>query len=313
MSTMFSVVITYYNKKEYIERCISSVLDQNYKNFEIILVNDGSKDDGVDLVQEKFGDRVKIITQKNGGVSSARNTGILNSQYGYIAFLDADDYWSPWYLESAKTVIDKEQNVGIIGAHYTRDKLLIQKNESEIKYYEVKNYFKTAINNTLFLTSATIVKKDFFDHNDAFNTNLKSGEDLDVWFRIIENGGKAFYIENSLVYYSDEDHHQITSIYTDLDRTLVGNIQTLYKELLSKSGNRDFQEFVSKYVYFNIYPYYFDQKTNSQAKSILQQIKIRFSLADYLFAMPTHNFFQKIIKHKYKRLYFKFLFRYIYK
>ena len=313
MSTMFSVIITYYNKKEYIERCINSVLEQNYKNFEIILVNDGSKDDGVDLVQEKFGDRVKIVTQKNGGVSSARNTGILNSQHEYIAFLDADDYWSSGYLASAKKVIDNEQNIGIIGTHYTRDKFLVQKNEAEIKYYEVKNYFKTAINNTLFLTSATIVKKDFFEHNDAFNTNLKSGEDLDVWFRIIENGGKAFYIENSLVYYSDEDQHQITASYTNLDKTLVGNIQILYQELLLKTGNREFQKFVNKYVYFNIYPYYFDSKTNSQAKSILKQIKIKLLLADILFLISSQGIIHKIIKNKYKRLYFKFLFRYIYK
>lgn len=310
---MFSVIITYYNKKEYIERCINSVLEQNYRNFEIIMVNDGSKDDGVQLVEEKFGNKVTIISQKNGGVSSARNTGLLNSQYGYIAFLDADDYWSPWFLESANHLIQQEKTVSIIGAHYTRDQLLVQKNKEDVRYSEVNNYFKTAIKNTLFLTSATIVKKDFFDHHVPFNTRLKSGEDLDVWFRIIESGGKAFYIENSLVYYSDEDQQQITASYTALDNALVGNILAMYKDLLAKNESREFQEFVSKYIYFNIFPYYFDQKTKAQATSILKQINIRYGLAELLFKLPGHSTFQKIIKHKYKRLYFKFLFRYIYK
>ena len=90
---MFSIIIPLYNKEKYIVNTIKSVLNQSFSKFEVIVVDDGSSDNGVNAVKKIDDSRIKIITQKNQGVSAARNNGIKNAKYEYIAFLDADDLW----------------------------------------------------------------------------------------------------------------------------------------------------------------------------------------------------------------------------
>ncbi len=98
----FSVVIPLYNKANYISQCIKSVLDQSFSDFEIVMVDDGSTDGSVELVHGFLDDRIRLISQTNQGVSVARNTGITRATGRYVAFLDADDYWEPDLLETAR-------------------------------------------------------------------------------------------------------------------------------------------------------------------------------------------------------------------
>lgn len=93
---MISIIIPLYNKEKTILRCLNSVLGQTYKEFEVIIVDDGSVDNGVFIIENSISDkRVKIIKQKNGGVSKARNTGAKAANGNWLVFLDADDYWLP--------------------------------------------------------------------------------------------------------------------------------------------------------------------------------------------------------------------------
>ena len=95
MKTLFSVIIPIYNVEKYINDCIDSVLQQDYKNIEIILINDGSKDNSQLICEKKVKEdsRIRLINKQNGGLSSARNVGLDNSTGDYILFLDGDDYW----------------------------------------------------------------------------------------------------------------------------------------------------------------------------------------------------------------------------
>ena len=113
---MFSIIIPYYKKRKYIERCIDAVFAQTYQDFEIILVDDGSQDDVAQLIEEKYSGKVHLIQQENQGVSAASNTGIAAATHDYIAFLDADDYWSPFYLAYNAEIINNETDVKIIGS-----------------------------------------------------------------------------------------------------------------------------------------------------------------------------------------------------
>ena len=266
---MFSIIIPYYKKRKYIERCIDAVLAQTYENFEIILVDDGSHDEVAQLIEEKYSGKVHLIQQDNQGVSAARNAGIAAATHDYIAFLDADDYWSPFYLEKVVKVINQEKDIKIIGSHYTRKKIELEIKNNNLDYFKFENYFKIAIRNTFFLTSATVVTRDFFEQNPGFNSNLKRGEDIDVWLRAVASSGKAFYIKNSLVYYSDEDFEQATSSIGAVENALVGTINEYYKSMLWQSENQAFSHFVSKYVYFNLYPYFFNKKHHQKAKENL--------------------------------------------
>lgn len=248
---MFSVIIPLYNKEKYIERCLQSVINQSYKDFEIIVVDDGSTNESASIIKKQFPDKnVNLIQQPNQGVSAARNKGIDFAKQPYIAFLDADDYWHLKYLESMHDVITNEKQVTIIGAHYTRTKEIIDDYDTIIlDYSRINNYFNIAIKNTLFSSSSTVINKSFFDKNEGFNIELKRGEDIDVWLRASLHA-PVFYINNTLVYYSDEDINQTTRVTVPIEQTLVGNVFNLYRPYFS---NKVFYNFINKYVYFNLF------------------------------------------------------------
>ena len=103
----FSVVIPLYNKEHYIEKTIRSVLAQTCPDYEVIVVDDGSKDSSLALAKKIEGGNIRVIAQENQGVSVARNTGILNASGKYICFLDADDEWRPDYLATIQSLTDK--------------------------------------------------------------------------------------------------------------------------------------------------------------------------------------------------------------
>ena len=113
----YSIVIPMYNKANVVMDTINSVREQTFKDFECIIVDDGSTDDSV-LVVEKYlreDARFRLIKKHNGGVSSARNEGIRQAKKPYIAFLDADDLWNKYYLEVMSFLIDSLPNNGIYG------------------------------------------------------------------------------------------------------------------------------------------------------------------------------------------------------
>ena len=103
----YSVVIPLYNKAEYIERTLKSVLTQSFQNFEVIVVDDGSTDDSLRAARQAASGKVRIIAQKNQGTAVARNTGIEHAAGEYIAFLDADDEWKRNYLETIDTLTER--------------------------------------------------------------------------------------------------------------------------------------------------------------------------------------------------------------
>ena len=101
----FSIVIPVYNVEKYLKKCLDSVFSQTYKDYEVIIVNDGTKDNSMDIVKNY---NVKVITQKNQGLSTARNNGVKKATGDYLIFLDSDDYWEKDLLkELAKSLQNK--------------------------------------------------------------------------------------------------------------------------------------------------------------------------------------------------------------
>ena len=101
----FSIIIPLFNKEDYIERTINSVLNQSYKNYEIIVIDDGSTDSGRKIVEKFSNDIIKYHYQSNSGVASARNNGAKKAKYKYIVFLDSDDTWDSKFLEELALLI----------------------------------------------------------------------------------------------------------------------------------------------------------------------------------------------------------------
>jgi glycosyltransferase involved in cell wall biosynthesis len=108
-----SVIIPVYKVEKYIAATVQTVLDQTYKNFELLIIDDGSPDRSIEICQQFNDPRIKIIRQPNRGVAAARNTGIRQAQGEYIALLDADDLWDPQKLEKHVEHLDNSPEVGV--------------------------------------------------------------------------------------------------------------------------------------------------------------------------------------------------------
>jgi glycosyltransferase involved in cell wall biosynthesis len=219
LSTMFSVIIPLYNKAPYIEKAIRSVAAQTYQEFELIIIDDGSIDDPLPpkggstaLRFSSFGslsEKINFIEQLNQGVSVTRNRGVELAKYDYIAFLDADDWWEPTYLEEMKGLIEEFPEAGIYGSSYYKVKNgnLIPANIG------VEEGFKKGIINycrvyarTMYmpLTSITsVIKRSVFDSENGFKPQLKLGEDFDLWLRIAMKYPVAF-LNKQLAYYNQD-------------------------------------------------------------------------------------------------------------
>jgi glycosyltransferase involved in cell wall biosynthesis len=113
-----SVVIPLYNKGFIISETLNSVLAQTFKDFEVIIVNDGSTDNGFEIVSQYTDNRIRLYNQENKGAAAARNLGIEKATGELIAFLDADDYWYPNHLEELFKLYTDLPNCGIYGSRY---------------------------------------------------------------------------------------------------------------------------------------------------------------------------------------------------
>jgi glycosyltransferase involved in cell wall biosynthesis len=117
--SFFTVIIPLYNKENYVESALKSVLNQTYTDFEVIIVNDFSSDKSVVKIEPFLSDKVTLIHhEKNKGLSAARNTGIQNAKTEYITYLDADDVWKPNFLELIKELIDTFKEAKIFATRY---------------------------------------------------------------------------------------------------------------------------------------------------------------------------------------------------
>ncbi|WP_191859308.1 glycosyltransferase family 2 protein [Hanstruepera ponticola] len=197
----FSIVIPLYNKANSIAETLNSVINQTFSDFEIIIVNDGSTDKSLKVV-EKFTDtRIKLLTTKNQGVSAARNFGIKKAQGNYIAFLDADDFWKKNHLELLNMLLNKFPNCGMYCMAYAKKHKSLTyparyNNVSKVNGWMglIDDYFESSLKNAIAWTSATMIPKKVLNEIGLFNEKiiLGAGEDTDLWIRIALNYSVAF-------------------------------------------------------------------------------------------------------------------------
>lgn len=242
---MISVIIPLYNKAHTIVNTLNSVLNQTYKDFEVIIVNDGSTDNGVEIIKNNFNDqRIRIIEQKNAGVSAARNKGVLESTQPYIAFIDADDEWMPMYIETLVKAITKYNKADMIGCSSYHKNLktgIVSSNSLIDRYYKKSlpiNYFMNP--DRMSHIGATIIKKEAFIKAGGFDNSVSINEDFLLQGKIAMNG-LYIYIGDLLHVYVGGVEGQATSLpgkeYKRIkDMTIVINqLYNLYIETSRKN------------------------------------------------------------------------------
>jgi glycosyltransferase involved in cell wall biosynthesis len=210
----FSVVIPLYNKAGFIKRAIDSVLMQTLDDYEIIVVDDGSTDKGPAIVNRYDDLRIRLVSQKNSGVSAARNSGIKAAAGKYISFLDADDLWKPCYLEIVSTMIEQFPDAGAYATAYEEvmpdGKVVFPRYRAiPSRHWQglLPNYFKSALGPPPVFSSATTVPKKIFQRIGGFIPGVPIGEDLDMWGRIALTYPIAFSSIIGASYFREDDHH----------------------------------------------------------------------------------------------------------
>lgn len=202
----FSVVIPLYNKAAYILTTVQSVLSQQYTDFELFVVDDGSTDQGIERLAEIKDPRMKILRQENQGVSVARNTGIAAATSEFVAFLDADDVWRWDYLMQIDQLIEKYTQADIFVTAYNvfmSEDVIHYSNEEEADTSGVRNYWLSLKNGYDFVwTSATVIRRKAILDAGGFRPGECIGQDLDLWARVAQNNPVVAYTNNRCVNYN---------------------------------------------------------------------------------------------------------------
>lgn len=208
MRLMISIIIPLYNKAACIATALECVLAQTYQDFEIVVVDDGSTDDGASIVERYTDSRIRLIRQDNTGVSAARNRGIEEAKGEYVAFLDADDEWMPEYLEVQHQLTEKYPQCDVFATNYefrgpsgNMVPTILRRLPSKDEDFELTNYFEVAYSSHPPLwTSAVMVRKAALDSAGGFPVGVRSGEDLLTWARLIVKYKAAFSMKSFAIY-----------------------------------------------------------------------------------------------------------------
>jgi hypothetical protein len=203
-----SVIIPTYNSEKYICKAIDSVLMQTYKDFEIIVIDDGSSDNTKDILS-KYNGKIRYLYEDNKGASAARNLGIKESRGEYVAFLDADDIWLADKLKLQVDAINTDPQIALVctdaesfneqgivkttffttadpdrllkRGYYIRHKIAQRKIND---LYQFKgNFYKELISRNFILTSSVLMRKTCFDKIGYFNSEFHVTQDYDLWLR----------------------------------------------------------------------------------------------------------------------------------
>ena len=290
----FSVIIPLYNKAPYVAKAIESVLAQTFNDFELVIVDDGSKDNSAEIAAQAIEghDHCRLIRQENAGVSMARNNGVALSQGEYLCFLDADDWWEPAFLEETAKLIAEFPEAGIYGTNYT----IVNETKRKTRVSPIgvePGFVKGYINycqvyaKTLAMplwTGAVCIPRGVFEEVDGFNPRLKMGEDFDLWLRIAIHHKVAF-LNNPLAFYNQD---------VDVRHRAIGTLpppETQFAfcaDYLSDDIKRDpdLRHIVECIQIICLRNYYLSKNYHDEAKSVLGSINLEPHLgknyADYL-------------------------------
>ena len=180
-----SIVIPAYNVMTYLPETLESVLRQTFTDFEVLIIDDGSSDNVVQWASGLVDPRVKLISQKNQGVSVARNTGIANAQGEYVAFLDADDLWQPTKLEKQACCFEDNPAVGLV---YTWTAFIDQlgKPTGTLIAFDIEGnvWEQIVVKDMISNGSSPMVRRSCFETVGVFDPNFRYAPDRDMWTRI---------------------------------------------------------------------------------------------------------------------------------
>lgn len=197
-----SIIMPAYNAEKTIAESIQSVLNQTFRDWELIIINDGSSDSTSTIVIAYEDPRIILLEQQNSGVAEARNTGIQDAKGDWIAFLDSDDLWLNKKLEKFVAFIEKYPKKGLI---YSNTRFFTEDPKISKPYNQWKPFVENTDYETLLIydyisTLTVMVKREVFKAVGLFDANFFGTEDWDMWLRITEKYPIGFLTEELSLY-----------------------------------------------------------------------------------------------------------------
>jgi glycosyltransferase involved in cell wall biosynthesis len=227
-----SVIIPAYNSADSIAEGLASVFAQTFSDFEVIVINDGSRDtEKLETTLEQFGNKVKYLKHENRGAAAARNSGLRIARGELIAFLDADDRWFPTYLEEQLALLRK--NAGDVV--YADGLIVGEQKPSGVTFMDLAPTRCEVTPESLLLvdvgilTSGVVARKSLIYEVDLFDETIRRGHDFDLWLRLAQRKAKFVCNKKVLLYYTNLGQGLSGNAISQLERRL---------ELLSKIRNR---------------------------------------------------------------------------
>ena len=232
-----SVIIPTYNRARLLPRCLDSVISQELKPLEIIVVDDGSTDSTRDLVRRDY-PGVKLITQDNKGVSAARNAGIGAAAGDWLAFLDSDDAWLPGKLRRQTHSVRETPDINIVHT----DEIWIRNGVRVNPHLKHRKHggsiFKHCLPLCVISPSSVMIHRRVFDRAGLFDETLPVCEDYDMWLRICSRMPVAFVNERLITKYGGHPD-QLSVRYRGMDRFRIRSIDRILNEVDLEESDRD--------------------------------------------------------------------------
>lgn len=202
---LISVVIPTYNRADLLPRAIQSVLNQTFKDFELIVVDDGSTDNTEEIVagfRRQIGNVFYVRQPNSGQCADPKNHGIELSTGRYLAFLDSDDEWLPRKLEMQLQLLENKPALGFVGCNITvfDNKTGLTLRTHDLDRYVRNDFVEEVLKLNVLTPSAVMVRRAVIDNVGVFDTELKVADDLDMWLRISDKYAFGFVPEFLLRY-----------------------------------------------------------------------------------------------------------------
>lgn len=237
MEKLISIIVPVYNVEKYLEKCVKSIINQTYKNIEIILVNDGSKDNSGKICEQlkEKDNRIKIIHKENGGLSDARNAGLKIARGEYIGFVDSDDYIAEDMFETLYNLNKKYNSEISIVSYYEmyNGKVISVRDTKKLEEMTKIEAIKELLMDTKIQSYAwnKLFKRELFN-NIEFPTN-KNFEDIATTLLLFEKANKVVLLEEPKYYYVRRDN---SIIGTRNYKTYKDYLDVIYDKYLYLDG-----------------------------------------------------------------------------
>lgn len=298
MRSLVSIIVPVYNGANYLKQAIDSALAQTYNNIEIIVINDGSADNGLtESIAKSYGDKIKYLYKVNGGVASALNAGIMIASGDYISWLSHDDLYHTNKIErqiaflsslppSRDVVVYSDYEAVDANNNFIRTVQLTATDAADPRQAIMILLFKSSVHGC-----SLLLPKKCFTEVGYFDENLRTTQDYDLWFKLLKNGYEFRHMPEVLIssrWHKEQGTHSlykiahgeiealyvaaVDSFYDDIDRMPVTAIMELIVDLRERKLGKTAKHMLksikirNKSLYQQLYDLYADQLIKSQLK-----------------------------------------------